>query len=700
MLDIPRISSLTAELDRIEEKLTAKSRNAATIADYNLKKISLFLIDKISTYNLDLLCKNFQLSSFERDVVLLCFGAEIYSHWLSLCGTVLENLGREYVTFRLALTVLENSEPKVLSSTANLERWGLIQIFDSPNFTYSQITIDKQVFQKIIGLKSGNPNLLKTILPLKIETNLAPSHHQMAEQLFTLWVDNQNLGDSIFQLIGKDLSSKKALAKFVCDGLERELYTVSALSLLNPTLALNLFARYLAREYLLNDLVLLLDCDELESLESSQKFQISEFITSVECPLIITTKAPIYFEEKETIAWKIDLPSASEQKLLWSDNLTEITPDLNDQIERIVNHFSFSSPAISTIANQLQNSHKYRSLLAQNGDRLNGHNLKDNNPRASNAYNHVEVQNELNSNGEVQEEKDKQSRLWNMCRIFARPRLDELAQRIDSKVSWDDLIVAERERNILEEIAAHVRYRSLVYDSWGIGNKSSRGLGLSVLFAGSSGTGKTLAAEVLGNELNLDVYRIDLSMIVSKYIGETEKNLRKIFDGAENCGVILLFDEADALFGRRSEVKDSHDRYANMEVSYLLQRIETYRGLAILTTNLKQDIDSAFLRRIRFVVDFEFPDDAMREAIWRRIFPKETPTQDLDYKKLANLCLPGGNIRNIAIKAAFLAAKDGEKIQMKHLLKATQSECRKLNRIISDRETEGWVDTLTSLRPS
>ena len=189
------------------------------------------------------------------------------------------------------------------------------------------------------------------------------------------------------------------------------------------------------------------------------------------------------------------------------------------------------------------------------------------------------------------------------------------------------------------------------------------------------------------------VYRIDLSTVVSKYIGETEKNLRKIFDRAENCGVILLFDEADALFGKRSEVKDSHDRYANMEVSYLLQRIETYRGLAILTTNLKQDIDSAFMRRIRFVIDFEFPDNAMREAIWRGIFPKQTPTQDLDYKKLANLCLPGGNIRNIALKAAFLAADEGENVQMKHVLKATQSECYKLGRIISDRETKDWVDT-------
>lgn len=214
---------------------------------------------------------------------------------------------------------------------------------------------------------------------------------------------------------------------------------------------------------------------------------------------------------------------------------------------------------------------------------------------------------------------------------------------------------------------------------------------MSALFAGASGTGKTLAAEVLANELQLDLYRIDLSAVVSKYIGETEKNLGRVFDAAEVGGVILLFDEADSLFGKRSDVKDSHDRYANMEVSYLLQRMEAYRGLSVLTTNLKNSIDQAFLRRIRFIVQFPFPDAAQRSLIWQRVFPKQTPTQGLDFAKLAKLNVAGGTIRNIALNSAFIAAEAGEAIQMQHILQAARNEYTKLERPLTDVEVKGWL---------
>ncbi|VVB73071.1 Proteasome-activating nucleotidase [uncultured archaeon] len=200
-----------------------------------------------------------------------------------------------------------------------------------------------------------------------------------------------------------------------------------------------------------------------------------------------------------------------------------------------------------------------------------------------------------------------------------------------------------------------------------------------------------MAAEVLARDLHLDLYRIDLSSVVSKYIGETEKNLRRVFDAAEEGGAILLFDEADALFGRRSEVKDSHDRYANIEVSYLLQRMEAYRGLAILTTNMKNALDPAFLRRIRFVVQFPFPDVDQRREIWKRIFPQGAPLEGLDYRKLARLNIAGGNIRNIALGAAFLAADAGEPIRMGHLLKAAQSEYTKLEKPLTEAEVCKWI---------
>ncbi|MEA3323831.1 MAG: ATP-binding protein, partial [Euryarchaeota archaeon] len=237
----------------------------------------------------------------------------------------------------------------------------------------------------------------------------------------------------------------------------------------------------------------------------------------------------------------------------------------------------------------------------------------------------------------------------------------------------------------------HVRERSKVYEDWGFADRSVSGLGISALFAGASGTGKTMAAEVLANELRLDLYRIDLSQVVSKYIGETEKNLRRVFDAAEEGGAILLFDEADALFGKRSEVKDSHDRYANIEISYLLQRMEAYRGLAILTTNMKSAIDTAFLRRIRFIVHFPFPDAEQRGEIWERIFPASTPTDGLDAGKLSRLNIAGGNIRNIALNAAFLAADTGDKVRMKHLLRAARSEYAKMEKPLTEAEIGGWI---------
>jgi len=230
-----------------------------------------------------------------------------------------------------------------------------------------------------------------------------------------------------------------------------------------------------------------------------------------------------------------------------------------------------------------------------------------------------------------------------------------------------------------------------VYETWGFAERGRRGLGISALFSGPSGTGKTLAAEVLARSLRLDLYRIDLATVVSKYIGETEKNLKQVFDAAEEGGVLLLFDEADALFGKRGEVKDSIDRYANIEVGYLLQRMENFQGLAILTTNLKSSLDKAFQRRLRFSVDFPFPDAAQREAIWQRVFPAKTPREGLDTKLLAQLNMAGGNIRNIAMNAAFLAAEAKSPVHMKHLLEATRLEAIKTERPLSTAETRGWV---------
>jgi len=232
-----------------------------------------------------------------------------------------------------------------------------------------------------------------------------------------------------------------------------------------------------------------------------------------------------------------------------------------------------------------------------------------------------------------------------------------------------------------------MRQRDVVNEQWGFAAKHERGLGLTALFAGNSGTGKTMAAEILAADLDLDLYKIDLASVVSKYIGETEKNLRAIFTAAEESGAILLFDEADALFGKRSEVRDSHDRYANLEISYLLQQMESYRGVAILTTNMQHALDPAFLRRIRFIVQFPFPDAAARARIWRRIFPAATPVANLDFDRLGQLNVTGGTIRNIAMHSAFLAADDSMRVEARHIVAAARTEYAKMEKPLTAAET-------------
>jgi ATP-dependent 26S proteasome regulatory subunit len=278
--------------------------------------------------------------------------------------------------------------------------------------------------------------------------------------------------------------------------------------------------------------------------------------------------------------------------------------------------------------------------------------------------------------------------LYAAARHYSNPKLTGLAHKLVPRYTWSDIVLPEDQIAQLREIVATVRGRSIVLDEWKIGHKLASSRGVTILFSGPPGTGKTMAAEVIAHELSLDLFKIDLSTIVSKYIGETEKNLEHIFSEAETSNAILFFDEADALFGKRSEVRDSHDRYANIEISYLLQRMEAYDGVTILATNLRSNLDESFTRRLQFAVDFPFPTEVYRLRIWRTLFPPEVPCDvDLDLPGMANrFKLAGGNIRNIIIGAAYLAAFDGGKVCMEHLLHSTRRELQKMGRLIGDED--------------
>lgn len=281
--------------------------------------------------------------------------------------------------------------------------------------------------------------------------------------------------------------------------------------------------------------------------------------------------------------------------------------------------------------------------------------------------------------------------LFEAARAFSNPRLASLARKITPRYSWEDIILPADQLQLLHEIVETVRGRPQVLDEWGVGRKLASSRGVTVLFAGAPGTGKTMAAEVMAGELGLDLYKIDLSTVISKYIGETEKNLERIFNEAEASNAILFFDEADALFGKRSEVRDSHDRYANVEISYLLQRMEAYNGITILATNLRSNLDEAFTRRLQFAVDFPFPEEADRLRIWKTLFPPEVPREsEIDLPLLARrFKLAGGNIRNILVTAAYLAASDGGTVTMAHLLHGTRRELQKMGRLVGEGDLRG-----------
>jgi hypothetical protein len=591
---------------------------------------------------LGILGQRFALTPFELDVLLLCVGFELDTRIAGLCARAHDDPQRAYPTFALALTLFDDASWDVTSLERPLRRWQFVEVErrTSLPLALSPLRSDARTVDFVKGFNRLDERLssLAVLLTPAADIALPPSQGTLVDRIVLAFGENTSNAATTIQLAGPDVGAKLQIARAAAQRIDRDAWRVKAAWLPSAPADLDDLARLWQREALLSPMLLVLDAQdvsddrEIESARSARRF-----LSRLAMDALLVTRSAWPVGGEPPLTLDVSPPTPSEQLDAWKRVLNPV-PGALASAPQLAAQFSLDIQTIERIAS---------TVVAEKSRDAPGH-------------------------------------IWEECCLVLRPVLDTLAQRITVKSSWDDIVLPAEQDAQLHQIASQVRGRYTVYEEWGFAERMSRGLGISALFAGDSGTGKTMAAEALANELDLPLYRIDLSAVVSKYIGETEKNLRTLFDAADAGGFILFFDEADALFGKRSEVRDSHDRYANIEVNYLLQRIEAYRGLAILATNAKASLDAAFVRRLRFIVNFAHPTQADRKRIWEKSFAAKTPVESLDLDRLARFNATGGIIHNASLGAAFAAAANGGVVTMPFVLAALKAEYRKLNRPIDE----------------
>jgi hypothetical protein len=584
--------------------------------------------------------QRFELSAFELWVVLCAAAVELLPGFGQSCGAAHGDPTRAAPTVGLTIARLPGPRWESFEPDAPLRRWRLIRLGDGDVLTGRAISLPESVLHFLLGLKTRDERLNARLRLVRSGAALPPSRRAIADLV------TRTLGGADpphVQVVAAGADQERGLLAAVAASSGRILWELPAWALPESPDDRDELVWTAARDARLSGGLLFLDA---ASSDPAHLRHATEFACRTPDPIVICGPEVMRPSGRPVVSVALPRLPHDEATALWRECLADVPDGSQVNVSVLATQFQLGPEGIASAA---------RSALHR----------PDHEPAGRT--------------------------VWTACRLLARARLDDLAQRIEPDADWTRLVLPSEELRTLRAIGAQVRHRARVFHDWGFSSHGHRGSGTSAVFSGPSGTGKTMAAEVLAGELDLDLYRIDLSAVVSKYIGETEKNLRRVFDAAEESGAILLFDEADALFGKRTEVKDSHDRHANIEVSYLLQRMESYQGLAILTTNLRKNIDDAFMRRIQFIVEFPFPDRDLRERIWRNIFPPETPLELVDHRRLAMLAVAGGNIKNIARNAAYLAADEDRPLGMDHLLDAVRREYAKLGQALTASEIRGWI---------
>ena len=650
----PDVSSVHTQLrERIENRKRASLKNG----------ISLRLVS---------LADRFSLNPFDVDVLLICLASEIDLRYERLYAYLQDDVTKKRPSVDLALNLLSRNFAEKLDvrsrfeATAPLLRHDLI-VIQEDNATprvpllNRYLKLDERILNYLLGGNDIDVRLGRcaslTRPEQRLENLILPS--DLVAGLQSLTDDHRKNGTGLhFYFQGAYGSGRRSTANALCRQLGLTTLMINTSQVVSAGSDFGLLVRLIVREAALQEAAVYWHEFDTLLTEEHRVYLATMLRTLQDCTDVVFLGGESGWEPADTanlppfIRIEFPRPAYAGRLAYWKKVLPDESPTESD-VAGLANKFRFTCGQIRDAANTARNLARRR----------------------------------------VAGSHPNSSELLEACRLQSNRKLTTLATRITPHYTWTDIVLPAEKLRQLREVCNAVEFRSIVYDQWGFDAKLSLGKGLSLLFAGPSGTGKTMAAEVLARELGVDLYKIDLSTVISKYIGETEKNLSRIFAEAATSNAVLFFDEADALFGKRSEVRDSHDRYANIEINYLLQRMEEYEGTVILATNLRKNMDDAFVRRIQFTIEFPFPSFEQRLAIWQKVWPENTPRQNLDLEFMARRFeIAGGNIRNVALSAAFLGAEDGGCVLMKHLIRATWGEYQKMGKVIVEGEFGEYRD--------
>ncbi|MDD1725058.1 MAG: ATP-binding protein, partial [Methanospirillum sp.] len=592
----------------------------------------------------------FCLDSLEETALIMCLGAEIDPKYGRVYAYLNNDASQKLPTVGLVMSIARISpddQPDALlrfSHDSPLIRSGILTSPDTGSLVMRPLRLDERVVRFILGQDSipeGTRQYMEVYYPDKV--------HEPAEGSHAISALIREDGTRCIYIEGPCSDSRSNLARRVCSELQLPLIIVDTESLFHSTSPEIIVTKCLLEAALRQAALCFDNTDFLAAPEMQEKRDhLTMAVTERYGPIFFAGSIPSPFKHPPLFTIRIPPPEIHARISLWEGALAGIPLEDTVNLPVLSSRFRLSAGQIREAA------------LAAWSYAVAGNSRKP-----------VITQDDLIT----------------ACRESSNQNLSDHAKKIHPIYTWDDIILPRDSFDQLKEICSHVDNRQTVYHDWGFAKTLSRGRGLNILFSGPSGSGKTMAAEILAHELRLDLYKIDLSTVVSKYIGETERNLSRIFHEAETSNAILFFDEADALFGKRSDVRDSHDRYANIEINYLLQKMEDYDGITILATNMKHHIDAAFLRRMHFVIEISSPDEHHRKLLWSKIFPRAVPSEELDFGFLARqFAITGGNIRNIAVNAAFLAAGNSGKVTMQHIIHATKREYQKIGRVCTETE--------------